>query len=284
MPSVFEIHSIKVGEIDVPHGSGTLCDPVYCWLADDGRTRVLVDSGMPDAQEVQRSLRVVARGGGQEALRRGLRGIGLRPEDIDLVVPTHLHFDHGSNLELFPRACVVLQREELLHAVDPSPTQRIYYRRDALAELIGRKRPTGLRLVDGDTHLLDGLLLLKVPSHTPGFQVPLVTTERGIVALASDLGEHYRNWFPADPRANHAPMRYLSDTFLPNTIRTESERDYVDAMRRVIAGSDIVVPSHDSRIPRHIPQEWFAVPDAVVEAAQTPSEVPLAELPARVHS
>lgn len=262
MPAMFEIHSLPVGELYVPHGPGVIRDPVYCWLADNGHERVLVDAGMPDHVEVGRSLHIRATGGGHAALRAALAAIGRTPEDIDFVVPTHLHFDHCANIDLFPKACVVLQRDELLHAVDPVPTQRIYFRRDVLIELINRKRPSGLRLVDGDTQLLEGLKILKLPSHTPGMQVPLVTTERGVAALVSDLGDHYRNWFPADPRATRKPARFLSDTFLPSTIRTAGEQAYIAAMRRVTDNSDIVVPAHDFRIPKHMPQDWFAIPQS----------------------
>jgi N-acyl homoserine lactone hydrolase len=259
---MFEIHSLPLGELYLPHGGGIMRDPVYCWLLDDGKTRILVDSGMPDIAEVRRSLNVGGTGGGHESLRIALAAVKLRPEDIQFVLLTHMHFDHASNLDLFPQACVVVQRDELFAAVDPVPTQRIYYRRDTIIELINRKRPSGLRLIDTDLEFAAGVSLLKVPAHTPGFQVPIVTTAKGRVALVSDLGDHYRYWFPADPRASNKPMRFLAGTFLPSSIRSEGERTYVAAMQRVVDHSDIVVPSHDFRIPKHMPKEWFGIPES----------------------
>ena len=81
-------------------------------------------------------------------------------------------------------------------------------------------------------------------------------------ALVSDLGDHYRNWYPADLRATRKPMRFLAGGFLPGSIRSESERAYVDSMVRVKAASDIVVPGHDFRIPARMPQDWFEIPDS----------------------
>lgn len=260
---MFEIHTLALGELLVPHGGGLLRDPIHAWYVSDGKTRILVDSGMPDAEEVTAKLKIGGAGGGHEPLRHALAAAGTTPEDIDFVVPTHLHFDHAYNLDLFPNACVVVQRDELFHAIDPVPTQRIYYFKETVIGLLQRRRPSQLRLVDGDTDLIDGIRLIKAPGHTPGMQVAVVTTTKGKAALVSDLGDHYRNWMPADPRANRAPVGYLRDGFLPGSIRSESERTYADSMARVKAASDIVVPAHDFRIPQVMPRDWFEGPSSI---------------------
>jgi glyoxylase-like metal-dependent hydrolase (beta-lactamase superfamily II) len=257
---MFEVHSLKMGELLIPEDGALLLDPIYVWLVTDDKTHILVDGGMPDIAEVTRRVRVDGNGGGHAALRKALGTVGVTPEQIKTVVVTHLHYDHGSNLDLFPDACVVLQRDELAHAVDPVPTQRLFYFKEAVISLLGRRRPTRLRLIDGDMELVKGIDLLKVPGHTPGMQVPIVTTTRGKVGVVSDLGDHYRNWYPADPRATRHPLNYLSDSFLPGGIRSESERVYQDSMRRVMDAADIVIPAHDTRIPLHVPHEWFDLP------------------------
>ena len=260
--STWRIASLQIGELYLPHGGGIMRDPVHVWLAQNGRNNVLIDSGMAAIELITKRLKVNGWGGGHEALTRVLAGEGLAPGDIDHIVLTHGHFDHADNLDLFPDACVVLQRDELHHAADPVPSQRNFYWQSTLGNLVQRKRPGQIRTLDGDAELFDGFRVLKVPSHTPGMQVPLLTTEKGIVAIASDLGDHYRYWFPADPRATDHPQRSLSDAFLTGNIRSESERDWQSAMARVRAHSDIVVPAHDFRIPKRIPDEWFAIPDS----------------------
>jgi N-acyl homoserine lactone hydrolase len=259
---VFEIHTLRLGELIIPLGGALLRDPIHAWYATDGKMRLLIDSGMPDAAEVARRLKIEGKGGGHASLRDALAAVGTTPEAIDYVVPTHLHFDHAWNLDLFPNACVVIQREELFHAIDPVATQRIYYMRETPIGLLERKRPTQFRLVDGDIDLIDGVRLLKAPGHTPGLQVVVITTAKGRAALVSDLGDHYRCWYPADPRATDKPLRFLSGSFLPGTIRSESERVYADSMGKVKAASDIVVPAHDFRIPVHMPRDWFEVPES----------------------
>ena len=260
--STWRIASLLIGELYLPHGAGIQRDPVHVWLARDGQHNVLIDSGMAEIATITKRLKVKGWGGGHAALTRVLAEEDLTPGEITHVVLTHGHFDHAENLDLFPDACVILQRDELHHAADPVPSQRIFYWASTVGNLVQRRRPGQIRTLDGDTQLFDGFRVLKVPSHTPGMQVPLLTTEKGIVAIASDLGDHYRYWFPADARATDTPQRSLSDAFLTGNIRSESERDWQAAMARVRDNSDIAIPAHDFRIPKRIPEEWFAIPES----------------------
>ena len=267
----YRITSLRVGELYLPHGASVMRDPIHCWLVKGGGRNILVDSGLTDVAVITKRLKVEGVGGGHAALTSALADQGLTPADISHVVLTHLHFDHADNLDLFPDACVVVQRAELMAAIDPVPSQRIFYWQSTIANLTARKRPSQLMLVDGDHQLFPGLELLSVPSHTEGMQVVVVSTEKGRAALVSDLGDHYRYWFPADPRATDRPQRSLTGAFLTGHIRSESERDWQKAMARVLANSDIVVPAHDFRIPVHIPDQWFAIPESTDgDLAHTP--------------
>lgn len=256
----FRIHTLHLGDLMVPWPQGIIKEPIHCWYVTDGTTNILVDSGMPGPADLQRRLNVEGVGGGPESVVAGLREIGATPQDVHLVVLTHLHFDHAWNLELFPHAQVVVQRDELIHAIDSVPTQRIYYLRETITGILGRKRPRGLLLIDGDRELIPGFAVMKVPGHTPGIQAAIITTERGKAALVSDCGDNYANWYPADPNVNPSPLRFLGNDFLPGVIRSEGELVYADSMRRVLSHADIVVPAHDGRIPRMMPDEWFERP------------------------
>lgn len=260
--SNWRITTLRLGELYLPHGGGILRDPVHCWLVQNGETNLLVDSGMAEIGMIRDRLKIDGWGGGHDALRRALAREGLTPDDIDYVVLTHMHFDHADNLDLFPKACVVVQRQELFAAIDPVPSQRIFYWKSSIANLQERKRPAALRLIDGDVDLLPGIRLLNLPSHTEGMQIVIVSTEKGRAALVSDLGDHYRYWYPADARATDTPQRSLTGAFLTGTIRSESERTWQAAMHRVLAHADIVIPAHDFRIPERVPEQWYAIPES----------------------
>lgn len=261
--SEYTIASLRIGELYLPEGGGRVHrDPVHCWLVRGNGVNILVDSGMADIATITARLRVEGWGGGHAALVKALADERLAPDDINYVILTHMHFDHAENLDLFPNACVVVQRAELMAAVDPVPSQRIFYWKSTIDNILGRKRPAQLRLVEGDIQLFPGLQLLFVPSHTEGMQVVVVSTSKGRAALVSDLGDHYRYWFPADPRATASPQRSLSDAYVTGNIRSESERVWQAAMRRVADNSDIVIPAHDFRIPMQVPDDWWSVPDS----------------------
>lgn len=265
--------SLRIGEIYLPHGDAIQRDPIHCWLARDGQHNVLIDSGMTVIETVAKRLKVGGWGGGHEYLKAALAAEGLAPGDISHIVLTHGHFDHADNLDLFPDACVVIQRAELAHAADPVPSQRIFYWQSTIGNLVARRRPTQIRVIEGDEQLFDGFRVIHVPSHTPGMQVPILQTTKGQVAIASDLGDHYRYWYPADPRATDKPQRSLADAFLTGNIRSESERDWQSAMRRVRNESDIVIPAHDFRIPVRVPDDWWAIPESMAgDLALVPPE------------
>ncbi len=258
----WRITSLCIGELYLPHGGAIQRDPIHVWLAQDGTHNVLIDSGMTDIAIITKRLKVSGWGGGHGELTRVLATKGLTPADIDHIVLTHAHFDHAENLDLFPDACVVIQRDEVQHLLDPMPSHRVFCWDTTAVNLAQRRRPKQIRMLDGDVQLFDGFRVLKVPSHTPGMQVPIITTEKGKVALASDLGDHYKYWFPADARATSTPQRSLSDVFMTGNLRTESEGDWQAAMRRVRDNSDIVIPAHDFRIPVNIPDDWWAIPES----------------------
>jgi N-acyl homoserine lactone hydrolase len=261
MSKHWEIFTLGTGDLLLPgfHATGDWIN-THAWALTNGEQWVLVDSGMPSPEELQQRLKITARGGGPDHLRRSLEAVGTAPEQLSMVILTHLHFDHAWNLELFPQAQIVVQRDELFHAIDPVPTQRIYYAKPSYMPLLERRRPTGLRLIDGDLTLLPGLEVMKTPSHTPGLQVVLVSTTRGTVGLVNDLGEDYGAWYPADPRATKSASKAMLGSFRPGSIRSESEMTYANSMARVLTRADIIVPSHDDRIPRRMPEQWWAIP------------------------
>lgn len=257
----WRVYTLDTGELLIPgfHDSGDWI-PTHCWALTDGTQWVLYDTGMPSPEFLATRWKMQARGGGPETLRASMAAVGTSPGQIGTVVLSHLHFDHAWNLELFPDARMIVQRDELFHAIDPVPTQRPYYSKPSYIPLLERKRGTHLALIDGDMNIAPGLDAMKAPGHTPGLQVLFAKTAKGVVALVSDLGEEYPNWYPADPRVVARPANTLRDAFKPGSIRSESELTYIDSMRRVMARADIVVMAHDRRIPRRMPDEWWAVP------------------------
>jgi N-acyl homoserine lactone hydrolase len=108
----------------------------------------------------------------RELLLHSLDGLGTSPEDIDIVVNTHLHGDHTSNNELFRNA------RFLAHA-DECPGE-------------------GYEIVQGEMDILPGVRLIHTPGHSRGSMSVVVEADRRYVITgdAMPLEDNYRKWVP----------------------------------------------------------------------------------------
>jgi glyoxylase-like metal-dependent hydrolase (beta-lactamase superfamily II) len=124
-----------------------------------------------------------------------LRRLGVRPEEVDLVLTTHLHWDHAGGftrrgpagrVELtFPRARHVVQRAEWAHATHPDPRSRAAYIDD---DLLPVAEAGLLELVDGEAEVVPGVVLRQTGGHTPGHQMIVVRASEDLAcAMTGDL-------------------------------------------------------------------------------------------------
>jgi glyoxylase-like metal-dependent hydrolase (beta-lactamase superfamily II) len=143
-------------------------------LRSGGKT-IVVDTGMGD--KLTPKLRAIWRLERPEgSLLDGLARLGIRPEEVDLVIDTHLHADHcagntrfddsGELVPTFPNAEYVVQRREFEDAMHPNERTRATY---SLANYEPLAQTGQLRLLDGDeVELAPGVFGVRTPGHTPG--------------------------------------------------------------------------------------------------------------------
>lgn len=160
---------------------------------------VLVDTG-PGDQSGDRGLHSPWTRTPEQEPATALRAVGVDPDELEWVVLSHLHYDHSSNLDLFPAAKFVVQVEELKAAVDPIRPQKPVYEFGYEGFLPPWMHVSHrLHVVRGDTELLPGLELMHLPGHTPGMQAVRVRTTAGDYVLASDLVSVEDNWGAGGP-------------------------------------------------------------------------------------
>jgi glyoxylase-like metal-dependent hydrolase (beta-lactamase superfamily II) len=169
-----------------------------CLLVEDGSRRVLLEAGIgaffaPKLQE-----RFGVQGGGHRLLA-GLERFGLEDADIDVVVLSHLHFDHAGGLLaacregeahrlLFPRARFIVSQAALERARAPHPRDRASYIADLpdLLEASGR-----LEVVDEERRPADLLderyRFVRSDGHTPGMLLTEVVGSGGRILYCADL-------------------------------------------------------------------------------------------------
>src|SRR4051794_40357832 len=135
--------------------------PVYVHVIDHPDGRVLVDTGMTELHPAVADL---------DPRLRPLSKQDFDLAGVDIVVNTHLHFDHCGGNHLFAGRPIYVQRREL----DDARSEDNYTIREWVEAPGVRYVP-----VDGELELLPGLRLVPAPGHTPGMQVVIVETGGG---------------------------------------------------------------------------------------------------------
>jgi N-acyl homoserine lactone hydrolase len=136
-------------------------------LIETDKEKILVDTGIGTLPAKYMQHHDVIRESEQQ-LSHSLRGAGLSPEDVTLVVNTHLHFDHCGNNRLFSRAKFVSQMEEIRYAFYPDRFMRVSYLREFF-DFEGDFLPLRGR------HILDdGVEIIPTPGHSIGHQSVVV--------------------------------------------------------------------------------------------------------------
>ncbi|MFC8131458.1 N-acyl homoserine lactonase family protein [Streptomyces sp. NPDC057302] len=150
--------------------------PGYLIRTDDGRN-VLIDTGAPADPSPQARIRVDE---GQDVVAQ-LAALGVRPQEIDTVVCSHLDPDHSGYHAAFPGAEFVIQRAHYELALAGTVP-----RLEAARKLWDVPGLT-YRLIEGDSELLPGIELVESSGHIGGHQSVLVRlANSGPVLLAVD--------------------------------------------------------------------------------------------------
>jgi glyoxylase-like metal-dependent hydrolase (beta-lactamase superfamily II) len=160
-----------------------------CLLVRTGAKNVLVETGIGDKFDAKYAdIYGVEH---RSVLPDDLKAHGLSPEDVDVVINTHLHFDHcgwntrreGTRLvPSFPRARYFIQRGEWEHACAPTERDRASYNEEFFCAA-----ETQTEFLDGDAEVLPGIRVEVLPGHTCHLQGVRVTSEGEQAYFVSDL-------------------------------------------------------------------------------------------------
>jgi len=230
-------------------GEGEVTLPVPAYLIEHPKGSVLFDSGMhPDCQRDPAG-RAGARIGalfkfdyrpGNEVSAR-LRAIGRDPAKIDILINSHLHFDHVGGNALIPNATVVVQKPEWDAGMDPEiAALRGFNRRDFD---LGH----AVKKIEGEHDLFgDGsIVLFPTYGHTPGHQSLKLKLESGDVVLAADACYFCRT---------------LAERRLPVRVHDrEAMHASLERLARLQAGGARIFFGHDSEFWKTVPQAPAAI-------------------------
>ncbi|MBA2849064.1 N-acyl homoserine lactonase family protein [Thermosulfuriphilus ammonigenes] len=148
--------------------------PIYVFVLKGADKNILIDTGLEQFVVPEE----VATSYGWEILEfdQALARVGLRPEDIDIIIHTHLHNDHCENDNRCPRATVYVQRREYEFWQNPHPIDHRYYPDvlEGVREVV---------VIDGEEEIYSGIRVVPTPGHTAGGQTVLVNTSSGTAVI-----------------------------------------------------------------------------------------------------
>lgn len=211
-----------------------------CLLIQTGKHNILVDTGL--GNKVKDRFIEIYKVSRPKMLLNSLKEFGLNPNDIDIVINTHLHFDHcGGNTILndqhkpvpaFPEAKYFIQRKEWEDAVDPNERAKASY----LPENFVPIKDTGqLVLVEGDREIAPGIKLINTGGHTRGHQM---------VKIESD-GKTALYWGDLIPTTSHIKIPFVMSYDLYPIDTLDQKKFY---LKKVVEEKWLLIFEHDPKI------------------------------------
>ena len=209
--------------------------PATAWYVTDGDRKILVDTGMCETERANWH-HPGSRQELHEPIHKQLQAKGVDPGEIEMVIFTHLHWDHCHNMDRFPNAKFLVSAKELEFALEPIPP---YYKSYEYKEL-GKKAPftdVPFETFDGEIELLPGITVFPTPGHSPGHYGVAVSTTGGIHVIAGDAVFAYVNLEPAGE-------------FLPFTIMGRFMDIYAawKTLEDITKRATVVLPGHDMKV------------------------------------
>jgi glyoxylase-like metal-dependent hydrolase (beta-lactamase superfamily II) len=183
---------------------GELCEAALKpLLVMTDKTWILIDTGIGELPEKYRKFHTVKRKS-DEALRTQLQRYNLKPEDIDVVVNTHLHFDHCGNNRDFTNAKFYVQADELRYAYTPDRFQKASYLQDFFDVKVEYVP------IRGSHKIAEDVSVLPTPGHSIGHQSVVVRKDETNYVYCGDAAPLRENL----ERRNIPGVLYRSDQAL----------------------------------------------------------------------
>jgi glyoxylase-like metal-dependent hydrolase (beta-lactamase superfamily II) len=211
-----------------------------CLLIRSAGKWILVETGAGDKWDAKHA-DIYGIGLG-ERLPQQLAARGVRPEDISLVVNTHLHFDHcgwnthvvdGRVVPFFSTARYAVQRGELEHAKNPTEKDQASFVRENFLPI---EEAGQWWLLEGDTEVAPGVEVIRAPGHTGHMQCVRLRSGGKTAFFFSDLA----------PTVAHLSLPWIMAYDLYPLTTLEQKKKWIP---QVVRERWLALFAHDANIP-----------------------------------
>jgi glyoxylase-like metal-dependent hydrolase (beta-lactamase superfamily II) len=195
-----------------------------CLLIEHDIGPVLIDTGAGNKEEDKfyDIYGIENRGEtGATRLEDGLRDAGFSPDDVVMVINSHLHFDHaggnttkaadGSIRPTFPKARYVIRRGEFEYATHPNERTAGSYFNHNFVPLV---EAGVVDFVDDDREIIPGIRAVRTPGHTPHHQGLLIESDAEKAFYIADLV----------PTVHHLPLPWIMGYDVEPLVTLETKR------------------------------------------------------------
>jgi glyoxylase-like metal-dependent hydrolase (beta-lactamase superfamily II) len=180
--------------------------------------------------------------GNEQLLLASFEQAGVSPDDVDIVINSHLHFDHcgwntmlkaGKVIPTFPRAKYYFQRGEWEHGQRQYERDRVSYISDNYNPLIENGQA---ELLSGDREIVPGISVRVMPGHTDNMQAVMVESQGKTACYISDL----------IPTTRHIEVTWVMAYDLAPLQTIENRKKFY---AQAVPGNWVVVFTHDPDMP-----------------------------------
>lgn len=210
-----------------------------CLLIETPEGNVLIDTGVGD--KLKDRFKEIYKMDRDITFVESLNRVGFKPENIDFVINTHLHFDHcggntikkdGKLIPTFPNAKYIIQKQEWFDASNPNEKTKASYLKE---NFIPIKESGQLMLVHDKYEVLPGIKVFITNGHTQGHQSVLIESGDKKAIYLGDL----------IPTASHIKIPYIAAYDLFPLAVVEKKKEILE---QAIKEKWLLVFEHDPEV------------------------------------
>ena len=226
---------------------GKMLLPCFAFLVEGGKAPILVDTGMADTERASKYHHPGSNQPEGFAIHERLANLGIKCEDIQLVLLTHMHWDHTFYMEKFINARFVASRTEHEFAFNPIP---LYYK-SYEHPILGIRPPfEGIKIdvVEGEKEIVEGIRVFPTPGHSPGHQSVEIETTEGKYICCGDAIFIYENLDPV-------PEIHYSITPPARCANAVESWNSIELLKARTKARAFLLPCHEPSVEKRIEEQ-----------------------------